>query len=633
MGHDAKGPELWRRRLLENVFTCDPFVVAVGTKPLWKRREEAAAAKEEANNKKDLKLKGGGMPATVLPGPAAAGPAVVELLACVIKEICGGVASLLTSGRAEFIAHFNGLTWLNDDDIPVSMGEVAAAAFDTAKARDVSGEELRAAGLHEWGYVEVRSGVLAQVRGRVMTEDMPNGEFDVDVVCTTTLLTRDPWVLGGTLEWDTYTMSPVVDRKPRLVAHMVDDIRDALGRTYSVNAGKRWKRFIPDLTTAKGALLSAARARTWNPVQEWFELLPAWDGVERFGEFASLLNIKDGEAGGRELSIDMLRKFFIGTVARSFDPGCKMDTMLVLHGGQGVDKSRLFQAMAPAGRFSSTQFDIENKDSYMVLYRCSLYEFAELSAFGKKEVNAIKAFISNPVDDFRPPYEPSVTNVPRHTTLCGSVNDLHAWLRDQTGSRRFWVIPLNDGATMPDARFEEIVQLLPRLWAEALSTYRGAPTCADCAKEGQTVRRCVKHRWWLTKEMEARRAARNEAYTERDPIVECIEALLVEGIEVKQGSRGFSGMSKARPYRVSDVCALLPGSLAQTTDLSVNRRINAAFATLGWEKRRVGQLWHWVYPPVYDRLKAVPSGGGGGVGKSGKEEDDVSEKTQSVASE
>jgi putative DNA primase/helicase len=68
---------------------------------------------------------------------------------------------------------------------------------------------------------------------------------------------------------------------------------------------------------------------------------------------------------------------------------------------------------------------------------------SELDAFSRKESATIKAFLTAQVDVFRPPYGKSVKSVPRRCVFAGTTNQ-DAFLRDETGGRRFWPVRVGD---------------------------------------------------------------------------------------------------------------------------------------------------------------------------------------------
>jgi len=95
-----------------------------------------------------------------------------------------------------------------------------------------------------------------------------------------------------------------------------------------------------------------------------------------------------------------------------------------------------------------------------------IIEFAELSAWRKAESNDLKAFITRQVDMYRPPYERSVSDVPRQCVFAGTTNPSGAYFMDVTGNRRFWPV------FCKKIDHYALEQLKEQLWAEAVHYYK-----------------------------------------------------------------------------------------------------------------------------------------------------------------
>jgi putative DNA primase/helicase len=187
-------------------------------------------------------------------------------------------------------------------------------------------------------------------------------------------------------------------------------------------------------TLAAGVGMAAHRAR-FHPVKDWLTGL-SWDGVDRLGHWLhECLGTTDTTYHRMVGSM-----FLMGLVARALQPGCQMDHMIVLEGGQGHGKSSALRVLAGVW-FADTPIRIGDKDALLNLAGVMLYEVAELDSFNKAEVTAVKQYVSGRVDRVREPYTRRPVDRPRSCVLAGTTNQ-HEYFKDPTGSRRFWPVAI-----------------------------------------------------------------------------------------------------------------------------------------------------------------------------------------------
>lgn len=188
-----------------------------------------------------------------------------------------------------------------------------------------------------------------------------------------------------------------------------------------------------------GYLSCIADKNRFNPVREYLES-GVWDGVDRFAEIFCILGVTDIRYQ------TLIVKWFVQCVALGLNDEkapIGADGVLVLQGEQGLAKTSFFKIMTPFPRWfvEGAIIDLGNKDSIITALSGWITELGELDSTLKKEQMALKAFITRSEDRIRFPYARNDTRSPRRTSFCGTVNPAD-YLRDETGSRRFWTVPV-----------------------------------------------------------------------------------------------------------------------------------------------------------------------------------------------
>lgn len=207
----------------------------------------------------------------------------------------------------------------------------------------------------------------------------------------------------------------------------------------------------------------AANENRIHPIREYLSALK-WDGQSRLDKWVKFcMGGSAAVTDDRYLSIAG-SKFLIGSVARIFEPGCKMDNMLVFEGGQGKGKSTAVRILGSEW-FSDSHLDLQSKDCYMALNGVWFYEVAEMDAFSRAEATRVKAFITSPVDNYREPYQRREITRPRQVVFIGSTNQ-NEYLKDVTGNRRYWPVRIDGDINLPLLR-----EWRDQLFAEAVHLY------------------------------------------------------------------------------------------------------------------------------------------------------------------
>ena len=230
-------------------------------------------------------------------------------------------------------------------------------------------------------------------------------------------------------------------------------------------------QFQPSKNDIPIAVARVAQDNKYHPVRDYLDSLK-WDGTPRLDRFLHILFGTPDTEYERVIG----SKWMIGAVARVYEPGCKMDNMLVLEGPQNLGKSTALAALF--GRQFFTEMVNELRDHKRFMEQIAgkwVVEFAELSAIRRADVELVKAVISMQVDRARLSYGRTPAERPRQCVLAASVNPKHdaGYLTDPTGNRRFWPVRCTR-IDMP-----KLIRKRDQLWAEAVVRYRS------------------KEQWWL----------------------------------------------------------------------------------------------------------------------------------------
>lgn len=260
-----------------------------------------------------------------------------------------------------------------------------------------------------------------------------------------------------------------------------------------ISRAQRWLEEVYDATFGREAIRSAMFLQCKNnkrhPIRHYLGNLPKPE-VNKEGEILDSkidrFFIDNFGVSDTPLNKAYSRGFFVGAVKRAMNPGCKLDTMVVLIGAQGTGKSSAFQALCQdEAWFSDTKLHIGTKDALEQVRGTWIYEISELAAIRRANTEDIKAFLTSQFDKFRPSYERQVRTVPRTCIFVGTVNE-ETFVADPTGARRYW--PMKVTKKVPS--ISSIEKQRDTLWSEAIYLYKQANG---------------KVQYWLTDELEDER--------------------------------------------------------------------------------------------------------------------------------
>jgi len=210
----------------------------------------------------------------------------------------------------------------------------------------------------------------------------------------------------------------------------------------------------------------------YNPVADMLNSI-VWDEKDRIERICEIMGIEPYTDAHT-----YLLKWMIQCVALALNDEANPiggDGVLVLQGDQGIGKTRVISVLSidPKWFCEGATVNVDDKDSIMRATSAWITELGELDFTFKKEQAALKAFLTASVDQYRPPYGQSIVTRPRRTSFAATVNP-YDFLRDDTGSRRYWVIHIT--AIDLDALHSLTREWLEQLWAQIYKFYQVNPS-------------------------------------------------------------------------------------------------------------------------------------------------------------
>ena len=303
---------------------------------------------------------------------------------------------------------------------------------------------------------------------------------------------------------------------------------------------------IPDAHAGK-IFKYIAEKHAYNPVVDYLK-----EVSQKYGNDTTILKGFAQRYFGQDEAIydNYIKRFLISAVARVIQPGCKVDSALFLQGDQGTFKSTFFKVLASEPWFDDSMGAASDKDERLKLHTVWMVEWAELETmFKRKDISAVKSFLTTTKDLIRPPYGRDTREFKRQCVIVGTTNE-DVFLKDPTGSRRFWVIPVQKPIPI-----DLLEQERDRIWAAAYALYKAG------------------EQWHLTREESQQQAILNEYFQEVDPWQEYVWDYIKDRIKVST-------------REILETC--IKKELREQ-DKKDQQRIASCLKALGWEQTTQGK--------------------------------------------
>jgi len=234
-----------------------------------------------------------------------------------------------------------------------------------------------------------------------------------------------------------------------------------------------------------------------NPYSYLNELIKSkqWDGVNRIDQLISCLVLDRNLSQYKTDRIKrLIRLWLASVVAKQYEERPSNSGMIILHGKQGIGKTTFVDCLLPDKKYISTGQNIDptNKDGLMAIFRKIIFELGECERILlTRESSTLKNILTSSAHELRLPYERAIEDFINRTAFIGTTN-VDALLKDQTGNRRYWVIPLEN---------IDLVKLraidMQQVWAELYNHYGHFKDCKTRDEQIASL-----GRYWTTKDEE-----------------------------------------------------------------------------------------------------------------------------------
>ena len=312
-------------------------------------------------------------------------------------------------------------------------------------------------------------------------------------------------------------------------------------------------------------LVHSEEVRAYDPIRDYLEKLPKWDGENRIAKLF-------GRLPGISSEMQNFLTIWLRSAVAHWQ---QMDTLHgnecvpTFIGSQGCGKTTFVTRLLPPElrMYFLDHLNLSNKfDKEMALTSNLIVNLDELEAIRPSQHAALKQTLSKSKVNGRPIYGCAQEDRPRYASFVATTNNPHP-LTDATGSRRYICIQIPDGMLIDNTGEIDYEQLYAQVVYEI---------------------RELKAPYWFNQNEVARIQELNLNYMEQKDIAEVIEVCIRKPREGEQGIRMKSG----------DILKLIQKEYPSIkSDHSTKVHLGLALKELGFEcKNHSNQSYYKVVP-------------------------------------
>jgi predicted P-loop ATPase len=306
------------------------------------------------------------------------------------------------------------------------------------------------------------------------------------------------------------------------------------------------------------AILKSDFCKDFNPIQNYFETLPKWDGkTDHIGNLSKYVLALDEKSFAYHF-----QKWLVRAVFCAMDDSFYNKQALVLVSGQNDGKTSFWNWLSPAPLSAYyTDRITTDKDGIISLARNFIINIDELASLNKQDTKQLKALFSMKNINIRVPFGRNEAHLLRRCSFVGSTNE-QSFLADETGSVR-WLCFNIKGINWDYAKHCNV----DFIWAQAYALWRSTTN---------------RNQWDLSREEIEQNEKRNAKFKQLSTEQELIS---------KYFEKATHGQGKH--YTSTDVLVYLRPLGVTLNAVAVGRSMQS----LGYEKAKENGVYgYWVHP-------------------------------------
>lgn len=275
-------------------------------------------------------------------------------------------------------------------------------------------------------------------------------------------------------------------------------------------------REMPDVSELKADIKTYVESSippVYDPIRQWFDALPQWDGKDRVTDFLNRI------PGMNEEQLAFMKTWIRSVTAHwlGIDEEHGNETAPLLIGNQGCGKSTFCLRLLPPSlrQYYLDHFNLANKfDKEMALSGSLLICLDEIDQYKAGQMAELKQALSKVKVNGRRIYGKTIDERKRYASFIATTNNRHP-LKDMTGSRRYLTIEIPDGKLIDNQQEIDYEQLYAQLLHEV---------------------RDEKMRYWFTNEETLRIQELNIPYQESVDLEAMIDSFYRKPMQGERGS-------------------------------------------------------------------------------------------------